>query len=304
MTRRCAGAGRQGDCGGEQVPAFRGFTHASVKRAQVALAYPAFPARLGTGAGRVGQTFSVIETLSRVCTDQMRRTTPLAETSSALRNLSAFRPALRIHEAKTSLGLPRVVGARFGGRGPSTRCQPSECARWSPLRPSSASVLRDPSAFRPALRIHAAKTSLGLPRVVGARFGGRGPSTRCQPSECARWSPLRPSSGSVLRNLSAFRPAFRIHEAKTSLGLPRVVSASFVVENPRHVGNRRNVPAGRRCARGAGPGFPRVRRRRRSTDRRSRWRTRRFLRGWERVQVPSTRRFRSSQRCRGSAPTK
>jgi hypothetical protein len=53
-------------------------------------------------------------------------------TSAAL----VVRPALRIHEAKTSrCGLPRVVGALFGGRGPSTSCQPSKCARWSPLRP-------------------------------------------------------------------------------------------------------------------------------------------------------------------------
>jgi hypothetical protein len=34
----------------------------------------------------------------------------------------------------------------------------------------------------------------------------------------------------------------------------------LVVEDPRHVGNRRNVPGGRRCVRGAGSGFPRVRR--------------------------------------------
>jgi hypothetical protein len=42
-----------------------------VKRSQVALEHPAFPARLGTGAGRVHRTFAVIATSSRVCTDQI-----------------------------------------------------------------------------------------------------------------------------------------------------------------------------------------------------------------------------------------
>jgi hypothetical protein len=53
-----------------------------------------------------------------------------------VQHLSVFRPALRIHEAKTSrFGVPRVVVASFGGREPSTRCQLSGCAWWSPLRP-------------------------------------------------------------------------------------------------------------------------------------------------------------------------
>jgi hypothetical protein len=71
-----------------------------------------------------------------------------------------------------------------------------------------------------------------------------------------RWSPLRPWCGSVLRDLSAIRPAWRIHEAKTCrLVLPRVVSDYLVVEDPRYVVNRRNVPGGRRCVRSAGPFF-------------------------------------------------
>jgi hypothetical protein len=61
---------------------------------------------------------------------------------------------------------------------------------------------------RPALRTGAAvglstcapfsgdqKHRLVLPRVVVGLFGGREPSTRSQPSKCARWSPLRPWSG-------------------------------------------------------------------------------------------------------------
>jgi hypothetical protein len=56
-----------------RVRTFRGFTSAAVKRLQVALEDPACPATLGAGAGRVNQTFSVIATLSGVCTDQMRR---------------------------------------------------------------------------------------------------------------------------------------------------------------------------------------------------------------------------------------
>jgi hypothetical protein len=57
-----------------------GFTSAAAKRSQVALAYPGVPARLGAGAGRVDRTFSVIAALSRICTDQIRQTTTLAET--------------------------------------------------------------------------------------------------------------------------------------------------------------------------------------------------------------------------------
>jgi D-aminoacyl-tRNA deacylase len=56
-----------------RVRTFRGFTSADVKRSQVALENPAFPARLGAGAGRVHRTFAVIAALSRVCTDQIRR---------------------------------------------------------------------------------------------------------------------------------------------------------------------------------------------------------------------------------------
>jgi hypothetical protein len=64
------------------------------------------------------------------------------------RDLWVFRPALRLHEAKTSLASRRVVGL-FGGRGPSTRCQPSECARWSPLRPSCGRWLAEGSPAPP-----------------------------------------------------------------------------------------------------------------------------------------------------------
>jgi hypothetical protein len=60
-----------------RVRTFRGFTSAAVKRLQVELANPALRARLGAGAGRVNQTFSVIAALSRVCTDQKRQTTTL-----------------------------------------------------------------------------------------------------------------------------------------------------------------------------------------------------------------------------------
>jgi hypothetical protein len=63
-----------------RVRAFRGFTSAAVKCSQVALEHPALPARLASGAARVHQTFSVIAALSRVCADQMSRTTTLAET--------------------------------------------------------------------------------------------------------------------------------------------------------------------------------------------------------------------------------
>jgi hypothetical protein len=62
-----------------RVLACRGFTSGAVKRSQVALVYPAFPARLGTGAGRVHRTFAVIAALSRVCIDQISRTTTLAK---------------------------------------------------------------------------------------------------------------------------------------------------------------------------------------------------------------------------------
>jgi hypothetical protein len=62
-----------------RVRTLRGFTSAAVKRSHVALAYPAFPARLGAGAGGVDQTFSVIAALSRVCTDQIRQTTTLGK---------------------------------------------------------------------------------------------------------------------------------------------------------------------------------------------------------------------------------
>jgi hypothetical protein len=61
------------------VPGCGGFTSAAVERSQVALAYPAFPARRGTGAGRDHRTFAVIATSSRVCTDQIRQTTTLRE---------------------------------------------------------------------------------------------------------------------------------------------------------------------------------------------------------------------------------
>jgi hypothetical protein len=50
--------------------------------------------------------------------------------------------------------------------------------------------------------------------------------------------------------------------------------------------------------------LPRVHQRHRSTHRRSRWSTRHCLRGEERVRVAITGRLRSSQRRRGSAPTK
>jgi hypothetical protein len=100
-----------------RVPAFRGFTGAAVKRSQAALEHPALRARLGTGAGRVNQTFSVIATLSRVCTDQIRQTTTLAETKRQVL-ISGKRSAGR--KIKAPLVNPRQARTRTTGAAATT----------------------------------------------------------------------------------------------------------------------------------------------------------------------------------------
>jgi hypothetical protein len=92
---------------------------------QVALAYPACPARLGASAGRVDQTFSVIAALSRVCTDQIRQTTTLGKTkrrvlASCIRSPGRNAKAAPVRSAEA---LQRL------GENPPTRKPPTHHAK-------------------------------------------------------------------------------------------------------------------------------------------------------------------------------
>jgi hypothetical protein len=130
-----------------------------------------------------------------------------------------FRPARRMHEANTSrFGVPRIVSDRLVVEDPrhvgNRRNVPGgrRCVR------GMGSALRDLSVFRPAWRIHEAKTSrLGVPRVVGASLGGREPSISCQPSKCARWSPPRPWCGFELAEGS---PSAAVKRSQVALEHP------------------------------------------------------------------------------------
>jgi hypothetical protein len=158
-----------------RVRTFRGFTQAAAKRSQVALEDPALRARLGTGAGRVHRTCAIIAALSRVCTDQMSRTTTLAET-----------------KRQVLISGKRSAGRKFKG-----------------------------SAGRKTRGSHRSNPPTREPAAVG-------------PSSSATYSRSQNQSFLACRGSS---------------------SPHLVVENPRQVVNRRNVPGGRRCVRGAGPAF-------------------------------------------------
>jgi hypothetical protein len=202
---------------------------------QVALAYPALPARLGAGAGR-----STCRSF-----DQRGVFTRPKPVVWACRESSS--PDLVVEDPRHVVNRRNVPGDR-------------RRVRWC------------------GFELCRGFTSAAVRRITG-RAGV--PGITCEAG-----------SGYRSLHLSVVRPARRIHEAKTSrLGCRESSAPYLVVENPRHVDNRRNVPGDRRCVHGAGPGSPRVHQRRRSTDHRSRWRTRRYLRGWERVQVASTRQF-------------
>jgi hypothetical protein len=129
--------------------------------------------------------------------------------SEFVRDLLVFRPAWRIHEAKTCrLVSAKVVVASFGGRGRSTRWQPSECARWSPLRPWSGSWLAEGSSGA-AVRRRALRTgaAVGLSTCAAYSRSQNQSSWLAESRRRLIWSVQTLDNAAMTENVRWTRPA-------------------------------------------------------------------------------------------------